>query len=665
VWRRVALIAAVAALGIWRYQSYPIQACLTSDDLAAMHTGQEHGVAATLTGVVVAYPEVREGRATYRVRAQTLLLPGSASRPIRGDVRVQADAHPLYAYGDQLRITGDLQDPPVFADFDYRTYLARHGIRSDMRRAEITKTGSGGGQPLKRVLYGLRARASQVLNRILPEPAAALANGMLLGIESGIPRELGEAYRMTGASHVIVISGSNIALLAAVFLALLGPLIGYPRAAIPVGAAIVLYVLLVGADPAAARAGLMGLLYVGALALGRQNTAWVALAASALVMTAINPLTLWDIGFQISFAATLGLILFAQPLTDRLDGLTRGHMSVLVGGALAATLAAQIAVLPVLLYHFGQFSWLSPLVNALIVPAQPPILVGGMVALLLGLVWEPLGRITAIVPWLFLTYTTAVVQLGAKAQFAMLDLAKWSQPAGIVTGVIIVGGWAAQHLTRTGWLAWPNKRVIAIGLAAALPLWASLTVLAGAPDGRLHVTYLTDDDNATVLLTTPAGVRLYLRNGSQPMQSGRVLDVTKLPQTGLRIAPGITLEPIDAEGYEAAVLRYNNFRTVLPILLDEEAQAALARRGDLMGQTVLVGPGPDTGHWPIADWLAATQPQLFLWPEATGYPPGTVAALEAFGTRAVRVPEDTIVEIVTDGRRVWLRRTSGGLTRVP
>ncbi|MEZ4677348.1 MAG: ComEC/Rec2 family competence protein [Caldilineaceae bacterium] len=174
---------------------------------------------------------------------------------------------------------------------------------------------SAQGSRLFHWLYWIRARGEQLLNRLLPEPYAALANGMLLGIESGIPDALYEQFNLTGTSHVIVISGSNVALIAGVLLAFGQRLLGKRRALWPALAGIAGYALLVGGDAAVLRAAWMGGLFAIATTLERRSTALVSLAFACWIMTIANPLTLWDVGFQLSSAATAGLILFSTKIT--------------------------------------------------------------------------------------------------------------------------------------------------------------------------------------------------------------------------------------------------------------------------------------------------------------------------------------------------------------
>ena len=414
-------------------------------------------------------PDPQEARVSYRLRAERLTI-GAQTRPVQGEVLVQTARYPEYVYGDRIRAAGQLETPPTYDDFDYAAYLSVRGIDSLLRRGRIELIAHDQGSPFWAALYGLRSRCSALLNRVLPEPAASLANGMLLGIEGGIPPEVDEAFKATGTTHVIVISGSNIALLTGVLMALLGLLIGKRRAAWPTAIAVVLYVLLVGADPSALRAGVMGVLFVFAIVLGRASTAYVSLCFAALIMTLINPLTLWDVGFQLSFAATLGLILFTPSIQTRFERfftprLPQEHAHWILGflsTGLIVTLAAQILTLPLIVFYFGRLSVVGLLANLLILPAQPPIMVGGMFTLIVGLIWEVLGQIAAVVPWFFLTYTTAVVETLAAVPFASVETGALGRAAAVLYFVILLIALIVRgrpRLRRDTARAAPNRRV--------------------------------------------------------------------------------------------------------------------------------------------------------------------------------------------------------------
>lgn len=693
--RLTAFILLFFLLAGWRCHAHALAACPTPAHVAYYNGDEAHPTWVTIEGVVIGYPDVRDVQTYYRLRAEKLILDGR-THAVHGDVLVQARRFPEHSYGDRLRATGNLQTPPVLDDFDYRAYLARRGIYSLMRRSRLEKIGEGEGQLFWHLLFRLKAQGSALLNRVLPEPAAALANGMLLGIESGIPADVDAAFVATGTSHVIVISGSNIALLSGVLMAVLSRLLGKRRAVFPAALGIALYVLLVGADAAALRAGIMGILYIFAIYLGRQSTAYVSLCASALAMLAWNPVTLWDVGFQLSFAATLGLVLFTRPIAQRMYSLlarwlTRERLQRVMGllnDALIVTLAAQVLTLPIIVYHFGRLSLISLLTNFLILPAQPPIMTGGMATLLAGLLWEPLGRVLAVIPWLFLTYTTAVVRLTAAVPMASVSTGDAGRVVALAYSIVLCLALAWRAAYARGWTAILPRRALAWAIAIVAPAWFIGTTLQALPDGRLHLYFVPAEGGEATLLAAPDGKRVWIWDGrgdpEMLVSAARLLSAAWLreadvaigpagafpwpaitgvepgrlvPGTQIRLGEEVTLTRLATESQPVLMLRYGAFRVNLPSVPAVEAQAALVAVGGDLGVTVLKAPGPDSGNWPTVEFLAASSPQIILWPEETTYPPDVTAHL--VGRNAARVPADAIVEVVTDGKRLWVRRLTG------
>jgi competence protein ComEC len=286
---------------------------------------------------------------------------------------------------------------------------------------------------------------------MLPEPEASVLAGIILGVGHGLPKDLEEAFSITGTTHVLVISGSNIAFLAGILTAIGHRLLGKQKATPFVLAGITMYTILVGADAAVVRAAIMGGLYVLALHYGRQSHALISLMVAASMMTLFSPQTLWDVGFQLSFAATLGLILLVSPIQDALEAWLRKWLSEasvkpalnVLSDALIVTLAAQITTTPVILYTFRRLSLVSLLTNFLILPAQPGVMIWGGIATLLGLVWLPVGQAVGWIAWLFLTYTVRVVEITAQIPFAAIDI---QRPSLIVI-------WLYYGLLLS-WLAW-------------------------------------------------------------------------------------------------------------------------------------------------------------------------------------------------------------------
>ncbi|MCB0231735.1 MAG: ComEC/Rec2 family competence protein, partial [Anaerolineae bacterium] len=316
-WRLPAAAILLLLLGALRFQLSPFLPCFSPTDLAFHNGSLDNPTWTTVTGVVVKPPEARDTRVRIRLRAESLTLANQGDPlPVDGDALLTVDRALGLRYGDRIAVHGRLEDAPVFEDFDYREYLARQGVHTLVQQPQVTVLGHGYGHRFWEALYRFRDHAQAVIARLLPEPESGLLTGILLGVETGIDPALYDMFNRTGVSHIIVISGFNITIVAGLLTAIFARLIGGKRAFWPVIGGIILYTLLVGADAAVVRAAIMGVLVALAVYLNRRSTAAVSLFVAGFLMTLLNPLTLWDVGFELSFIATLSLVMFATPMTQ-------------------------------------------------------------------------------------------------------------------------------------------------------------------------------------------------------------------------------------------------------------------------------------------------------------------------------------------------------------
>jgi competence protein ComEC len=535
----ILVLALCAVAGALRYAGHPFTPCWTPADLAyynlpAERAFERNAPQVTLLGFVDSYPLVADVKQRLVIHVDTLEVDGM-QHAVTGRVRLNTGIRERYRYGQPVRVTGRLATPPDFDSFSFREYLARKGIHSVLYGAVIeTMEAPPRGNPLLAALYAVRARGERFLNRALPEPYAALANGMLLGIESGIPDELYDQFNATGSSHVIVISGSNVALIAGVILALMARIVGGRRAIWFTVAGIAGYALLVGGDAAVMRAGVMGSLAVVAAGMNRRSTALVSLGAACALMTLLNPLALWDVGLQLSSAATAGLILVAPDLIAafrralsafHLNTLTRGPVGSFFEESLMVTLAANLTTMPLVVYYFGRLSVVSLFTNLLILPAQPPIMLAGSAGAVAGIMGlEPIGRLILMLPWLCLAWTVHIVQWTASLPGASLEIAGYNSAALVATYLALVVVKTKAHWRtlferiRQGSLAEWGKRLVnptaATGLAMTTALvWAAI---ASLPDGRLHLWFLDVGQGDGIFIQTPSGRQILIDGGASP-----------------------------------------------------------------------------------------------------------------------------------------------------
>jgi competence protein ComEC len=487
--------------------------------------------AVELEGVVVGDPDEREGYVNLRVRGERLTLPDGSVHTVKGLALVKAERYPPRHYGDRILVRGELETPPVLAGFSYSDYLARQGIHSLIRRARVTLLAEKQASPFLYWLFAFKRHAHAVIASILPEPQAALLTGILLGVDTGIPAELMDDFSATGTSHIIAISGFNITIISGIFAGLAARLFartpgpGKKRAVWVAIAGVALYTILVGASAAVVRAALMGILYLWGRYLERETFAPVSLAAAGITMTALNPYVLWDVGFQLSFAATIGLVLYTRPLEKtlervlaRITSVERARQAVrMLSEAVLVTLAAQVTTTPIILAYFGRLSLVTLLTNLLILPVQSYIMVVGGIALLLGLVAQPVGQIVGWAAWVLLTYTIEMVRLTARLPFASLPV---QVGVGTVWGYYaLLGGltwwWSRSRERREQLWARLFARVETKVLTGITVVLLVLAVYAwrGLPDGRLHVIFLDVGQGDAIFVRTPSGRQLLVDGG--------------------------------------------------------------------------------------------------------------------------------------------------------
>lgn len=482
-----------------------------------------------LEGVVLGFPDQRDQFTYLRIQVergrpqeQQLL------RPLRGLVLVSAPPDVDWHYGDRLRIEGPLQTPPDFEEFSYRETLAHQHIYSLVPARNVLRLGAGAGNPVMAMIYALRARAWRLLLLQYPEPEASLLSGILLGIESGIPADVQAAFQHTGTSHIIAISGFNMTVLSGLFLGLFTLPLGRWRGLLVALLAIVFYTILVGAQAAVVRAAVMSSLALLGNSIGRRGSGMNALAFSAASMALAEPQVLWQIGFQLSVAATLGLVLYADPLQEgaqawlaqRLPLEQARRIAAPLGEYFLFTLAAQLMVLPVIIYHFRRLSWVSILANPVVLPVQPLVMILAGVVLLAGLLVAPLGQWLSFLAWPFAAFTIRAVEF-----FDRLPGGEWLFGGVSLTFVLLLylllvgvplawprlSPWLVEH--RAAWL--PSTSLLLLS-ALAVFTWRSAL---SAPDGRLHLTVLDCGGGDAVLIQSPTGRYILVDGGT----SGRML----------------------------------------------------------------------------------------------------------------------------------------------
>lgn len=520
-WRHGSLALVALALGGFRF-------ALVSPGSDVVQYNNRGGL--TLEGVVVAEPDVRDDRADIRLNVETVTRIGQ-SVTSNGLVLVQAPPRSPVQVGDRIRATGLLVLPSASDTFSYRDYLARSGVLSIMPDAnvEVVVAGEAGG--LLRLLLAVKAQAAAFIARSLPEPSASLLTGILLGESRGLSPQVSDAFSAVGASHIIAISGFNMAVLSGVVMgALERARLRRGWAAVVGLGVLALYTVLVGASATVIRAAIMsGMLVLGGL-LRRKTYVPTSLAFVTLLLTLHNPTVLWDIGFQLSLFATLGLALFATPLTKGFNRLWArlfpwrrvAWLRGLLGDALMVSLAAQVMTLPLIVVYFGHVSLLSLVVNLLVLPVQPALMIVGLLAVVIAFVAWPVAQLLFWWDMLLLGWTLGVVRAFGNLPFAQVAFQVDSRLVAGLYGLVLGG--ALMVAAKPNWTVRLANvirgRPVSVASGAAVTGIAALLVLLllSRPDGLLHIWWLDVGHSNAVLIQTPSGAHILVDGGRFPSQ---------------------------------------------------------------------------------------------------------------------------------------------------
>jgi competence protein ComEC len=281
----------------------------------------------------------------------------------------------------------------------------------------------------------------------------------------------------------------------------------------------------VGADAAVVRAAIMGAISLTVRQLGRRNDGLNALVLSAVVMAIFNPNIPWDVGFQLSFFATLGLILYAEPfqkwavrvISRYTTPGTAQQVAAPISEYFLLTLAAQLTTLPIMAYHFKRISLVSLIANPFVLPVQPIVMIIGGLAVILSLIWLPLGAVAAFGAWPFVAYTIRLVELFDLLPNGVIilgDLSLWL--VILFYAALFTWSFARHRVRQLFYGEQPDLPTIpAITIATVMTVLVMVTWRAvfTVPDGNLHLTFLDVGSADAVLIKTPAGRQILVNGG--------------------------------------------------------------------------------------------------------------------------------------------------------
>lgn len=369
----------------------------------------------TFVGTVYDEPDIREKSQNIKVEYKN------------GLVLMTLGKYPEYKYLDQVKITGKLETPPEIENAlrpeSYKNYLIKDRIYSVMSFPKVEKVGEGKANIFSKIYSGIlffKQKMRQGIQKVFLPPHSSILQGIILGDKNAISQDVKDKLKISGLSHVIAVSGTHLVVLGSILMSFLLFLGFWRKQAFYVSIIFIcIYIFFVGLPSSGIRAGIMSIIFLSGQALGRQATSSRIIVLAGAVMLFLNPLLLvYDVGFQLSFLAVLGLIYF-EPLVRRfLKFLLKRFFNVEakekqdgIVMMVSATVSAQVFTLPVIVFNFGIFSWVSLPANILILPVVYYLMLFGFLFSLAVSILPFLGLILSFPCYILLSYFVWVIDL--------------------------------------------------------------------------------------------------------------------------------------------------------------------------------------------------------------------------------------------------------------
>lgn len=373
-----------------------------------------------IEGVISGEPDERDARTKIIVSLE-YIHKEEEKTPITAKVIATIERFPEFSYGDRVILKGEINKPKNFSNeetgrvFNYIAFLGKKGVAYQMFYPEVELIGVGEGSFIREKLFIFKQSFIERIGLVLQEPHSSLLGGIIIGAKQSLGPQLLEDFRTTGIIHIVVLSGYNVTIVAEAmmrFFAFLPFMASLSLSAI----SIVLFAVMAGAGAPVVRASIMALLVILARATGRVHDIKRALFVAGFLMVVHNPkILIFDVSFQLSFIATLGLIC-ASPIVEKRLSITPNKLG--LRQIAAATIATQIFVLPLLLFYMGKFSLVAIPVNLLVLITIPAVMFFGFLAGLLGFVHFTASMVVGTIAYFLLEYILLVVAFFVQVPFA-------------------------------------------------------------------------------------------------------------------------------------------------------------------------------------------------------------------------------------------------------
>lgn len=432
----LAILVVIAIVCVWRFFTKE------RDDLVLAPFS---GMSVSVEGVIVSEPELRANGTRVLLDVGKISILKEVPQVIEGDkhfVLATVQTSIDLSYGDLIEIEGKLERPEIIVgddgrSFDYPHYLGKDGIYFLLKGNKVTRISRHQGSRVKEYLFRVKQAFIDRINESMPEPYSLLASGIVVAGKGALSDDLEEQFKRVGLIHIVVLSGSNVTIIAEAITRVLSLLPKYIAAAGGIFG-IIAFTIIAGTSATVVRSAIMSIVAVLAKTFGRSTDALRALVIAACGMTLLNPdIVLYDPSFQLSFTGTLGLILLGDQTSRWFRWIPeRGGLREIV----SASVASQISITPMILHMSGMFSFVSLLVNILVLPLLPLTMLMVFVTGCLRFISSVLSVPTLVVSYALLGYELKIVDFFSSWQYAATTIPalSWLAVFGIYAMYILI-----------------------------------------------------------------------------------------------------------------------------------------------------------------------------------------------------------------------------------
>jgi competence protein ComEC len=389
----------------------------------------------TYQGTIISPPDTRIDHQKIKLKTTQLIHP--QTKKISGNILIKIPLYPPYEYGDQVQVTSFLIQPQPIEDFRYDKYLAKEGIYSLGYGAQIELVQKRQANPILQIIYKIRQNISEKINKIWPEPTASFVNSVLLGYKKAMAEDLKEEFRRAGVSHIIVISGLHITLITLLISKILYSLNINRKKQLPLILIILsFFSILSGFSASTIRASIMGLIVLFSQNMGRPIQKHLILIYTAIIILAMNPLLLfYDLGFQLSFLATIGLI-YLSPLFQKIFQFLPEKME--IQSTFVSSFSAIIMTLPLTTYQFQTISLLAPIANLFVLPLIPILMFFSFITILTSYLFFPLAKLIGFIQYILAKVLFEIVNNISSIEFSSINIQNFSITTMALSYILII-----------------------------------------------------------------------------------------------------------------------------------------------------------------------------------------------------------------------------------